>query len=68
MLVVEENIYSIEEYFELEKNSEIRHEFVHGTLIPMPAESKRANEIAFNCAFTLRQLLINKSQKIYNHE
>ena len=27
--------YTIEEYFELEKHAEIRHEFVNGKLIPL---------------------------------
>ena len=33
--------YSVEEYFELEKTSEIRHEFINGDIIAMPGDSKK---------------------------
>ncbi len=46
MVAIEEKIYTVEEYLELEKTSEIRHEFVYGKRIPMSGESKNANEIA----------------------
>jgi Uma2 family endonuclease len=56
-------IYSVEEYFELEKKAEIRHEFVNGKIIPMPGESKNANLIASNCN---RTLFISLDEKGYN--
>lgn len=46
MVLAEERLLTVEEYFELEKNSEIRHEFYFGKLIDMPGESKNANRIA----------------------
>ena len=45
--------YTADEYFELEKSSDIKHEFVNGQIIAMPGESKIANTIALNCAFYL---------------
>jgi Uma2 family endonuclease len=45
MIAILEKPLSVAEYFELEKNSEARHEFVNGNLITMPGETKRANRI-----------------------
>ena len=43
-----EKTYTVEEYLELEKNSETRHEFYYGKLIEMPGESRIANQISKN--------------------
>jgi Uma2 family endonuclease len=60
-----EKLYTLEEYFELEKTAQERHEFVNGELIFMPGESKIANEINFNCGVALRQALKGKGYKIH---
>ena len=60
-----EKLYTVDEYFELEKNSNIRHEFYYGKLIAMPGESKNANEIAQNCAFTFRTELRQRGFRIF---
>ncbi|MCU0443381.1 MAG: Uma2 family endonuclease [Microscillaceae bacterium] len=60
-----EKIYTVEEYFELEKTAQERHEFVNGELIFMPGESKIANEININCTVALRQALKGKGFNIY---
>lgn len=60
--------YTIEEYFELEKHSEIRHEFVNGKLIAMPGESIIANRIADNCGFSLRLHLNKKGYDTMRHD
>lgn len=65
MTLVAEKIYTIEEYFELEKNSEERHEFVHGNLILMPGESKIANKIVVNCTVALHNKLSSKGYDIF---
>lgn len=44
--VEQSKLYSVKEYFELEKNSPIRHEYYFGKLIAMPGESKNANRLA----------------------
>jgi Uma2 family endonuclease len=41
-----DKIYSVEEYFEIERHSDIRHEFHYGKLIAMPGESIKANRIS----------------------
>lgn len=63
-----EKKYTVEEYFELEKTSEIRHEFVNGVLIPMPGESKIANKIAGNIYFRLRMKLKMDVFEVFNHD
>ena len=61
------NIYTLEAYFELEKNAEIRHEFVDGQLFPMLGEAKTANEIATNFAVLTKPILRKKGFNIYLH-
>jgi Uma2 family endonuclease len=61
-------IYTVEEYFELEKTSKIKHEFVYGKLIPMPGEAREANEIATNIVVLMKPQLRKKGFKIYDHD
>lgn len=60
--------YTIEEYFELEKTTEIKHEFINGQLIAMPGESKIANKIAGKCYITLSLLLDNTNYDVFCHD
>jgi hypothetical protein len=57
MLTVAEKIYTVEEYFELERNSEVKHEFVEGQLIEMPGEKKVANKLSSRLLVKLLGLL-----------
>ena len=61
-------IYTVDEYLELEKMSEVKHEFVDGILIEMPGESKRANRVAGNIYMTLRLGVKGKPFEVYNHD
>jgi Uma2 family endonuclease len=63
-----EKTYTIEEYFELEKRSEERHEFVNGKLYKMPGESVNANMIADNCGYALRTILKPRGYIIIRHD
>jgi Uma2 family endonuclease len=65
MLTVAEKIYTVEEYFELERNSEVKHEFVEGQLIEMPGEKRIANRVAGSIYALLLQLLNHKVFEIY---
>lgn len=65
MLTVAEKIYTVEEYFELERNSEVKHEFVEGQLIEMPGEKRIANRVAGSIYALLLQLLNHKVYEIY---
>ncbi len=48
---------TVEEYIQLELQSERRHEFINGQLIEMPGEKDINNEIAlYICAWLLQQL------------
>jgi Uma2 family endonuclease len=57
VLEVAEKRYTVEEYFELEKHSEVRHEFYYGKLIEMLGEAKVANNIANNILEAWRKKL-----------
>lgn len=63
-----DKIYTVEEYFELEKHSDIRYEFVNGKLTPMPGESVIANIIAGNCDFQLRLSFRKKGYVVIRHD
>ena len=65
MLTVSEKIYTVTEYFELEKTSEVKHEFVEGHLIEMPGEKKIANRIAGSLYALLLQLLNQEIFDVY---
>jgi Uma2 family endonuclease len=68
MLQTAEKIYTVEEYLELEKTSEIRHEYVYGKLIPMAGESKLANRIAGNCYAFFLEALQEEVFEMYIHD
>lgn len=63
---IKEKLYTLEEYFELERHSEIRHEFVNGKLIPMPGDSRRNNKISINCVVALKLALKGSKCEIYD--
>ncbi|MBD2754198.1 Uma2 family endonuclease [Spirosoma validum] len=65
---IQKRIYTVEEYLELEKSSEVKHEFVDGIIIEMPGEPKKANKIAGNIYMTLRLGVKGKSFEVYNHD
>lgn len=65
---IEGQIYTVAEYFELEKHSEIRYEYHYGKLIAMPGESKQANRIAGNCEYAFRVHLKSKGYFTYRHD
>ena len=64
---IAEKKYTVEEYFELERNSTLRHEFVNGKLYKMPGESRIANRIATNCTLRLG-FLEDKGYDIIRHD
>ena len=65
MLTVAEKIYTVEEYIELERNSEVKHEFVEGQLIEMPGEKRIANRVAGSIYALLLQLLNHEVFEVY---
>ena len=62
-----EKKYTIEEYFELERSSDIRHEYIDGKLIPMSGESKIANKIAYLLGVFLFPIITKKALEVYSH-
>jgi Uma2 family endonuclease len=67
-IATQEKIYTVEEYFELERNSDIRYEYHYGKLTPMPGESRIANRIASNCEFLLQIALRGKGYDFVRHD
>jgi Uma2 family endonuclease len=65
MDLVAEKIYTVEEYFELERNSEVKHEFVEGQLIEMPGEKRIANKLSSRLLVKLLSLLNENVYDVY---
>ena len=63
-----EKIYTVEEYFELEKHSEVRHEYYYGKLIEMAGETKNANDIANNILELIRKPFKKKGYRVFTHD
>jgi Uma2 family endonuclease len=61
-------LYTVEEYIELEKNSEVRHEYYYGKLIEMPGEAKNANRIAMNIFRKWVDNLEKQGYEIFTHD
>ncbi len=62
---VGERLYTAEEYFELEKHSEERHEFYYGKLLPMSGESLDANKVGNNCQIFLANALEDNGYAVF---
>ena len=63
-----EKKYTVEEYFELERLSDVRHEFVNGKLYEMPGESKIANKISGNIYIELRSIFDETDLDVFDHD
>jgi Uma2 family endonuclease len=55
--MVAPKLLSVEEYLELEKTSEVRHEYVDGELIAMAGEKRRHNRLALRFVILLEDAL-----------
>jgi Uma2 family endonuclease len=61
---IQKNYISVEEYFEMEKHSEIRHEYYDGDVFAMAETSLNHNEIIQNIAGILRPIFRPKGCKV----
>lgn len=52
---IQRRFFSVEEYFEMEDSSEIRHEFYNGEVFAMAGGSLNHNRIIQNVSFSLRK-------------
>lgn len=68
MVFTDERLLTVDEYLELEKTSEIRHEFYFGRLIDMPGESKNANRIAKKVEGTFDAIIDHKIFETFRGE
>jgi Uma2 family endonuclease len=66
--LIEEKKYSVAEYFEMARHSELRYEFHYGKLIEMAGEAKKANDIALNIVEIIRKPFRKKGYKVYAHD
>lgn len=62
---VDDKIYTVDEYIQLDEASDIRHEFINGQLFDMSGNSDLHNEMVGNLYFLLRNLLAGSKSKLY---
>jgi Uma2 family endonuclease len=66
--LIEEKKYSVAEYFEMARHSELRYEFHYGKLIEMAGEAKKANKIALNIVRLVTNPFYEKGYEVYAHD
>ncbi|ABA23828.1 Protein of unknown function DUF820 [Trichormus variabilis ATCC 29413] len=59
------NLFTAEEYLELEKSSETRHEYLGGQIFAMSGDSKEHNTITLNIASRIRSHLRGTSCSVF---
>ncbi|PSN16387.1 hypothetical protein C7293_02975 [filamentous cyanobacterium CCT1] len=57
--------YSPEEYLDLEVASEVRHEYIHGEIVPMTGGTPNHNQILLNLAGALNFVLRQKPYQVF---
>ena len=57
--------YTVEEYLEMERHSEVRHEYLGGAIIAMAGESKHHNAITLNLASAIQNHLRGKPYNVF---
>ena len=65
MIITEQRYYSPTEYLELEVNSEERHEFIDGQIIPMTGGTPNHNQIAGNFYAALNFALKRQPYRVF---
>ncbi|ULP71152.1 Uma2 family endonuclease [Nodularia sphaerocarpa] len=65
MQLQEQRYYSPEEYLELEVNSEIRHEYIDGQIIPMTGGTPNHNQLAGNFYAFLNVALKGQPYRVF---
>ena len=63
-----ERTYTVQEYLDLEKKSEVKHEYHYGKLIPMAGEKRKANRIVGNLYLAWGNALLQRGYDIYSHD
>lgn len=66
ILSTEQQLYSIEEYIDLEKSAIERHEYINGVIRPMAGGSPRHNTIKVNLIIALGLALKNTSYRVFD--
>lgn len=65
MLLTDKHYYSTEEYLEFEINSDEKHEYIVGEIVPMTGATPNHNKIALNLAGSLNFILKNQSYQVF---
>ena len=65
---IEERKYTVAEYFDLARHSELRYEYHYGELIEMAGEARKANRIAINIVNMITKPFYKKGYEVYAHD
>lgn len=63
-----ENLYTPEDYLEMERKSEIRHEFIDGEIFEMAGAGKRHNQISANLIRLIGNQILDRDCNIYAND
>ncbi len=64
-MLTQEQVYSPTEYLELEKNAEVRNEFINGEILPIAGGTTKHNVITGNIYLTIRMVTKGKNIQTY---
>jgi Uma2 family endonuclease len=64
----QKQLYSVEEYLDLENSTNERHEYIHGSVIPMAGGSPRHNKIKVNFIIALGVALKDTSYQVFDSD
>lgn len=62
---IDDKVYTLEEFIQMDARGEVRHEFINGQLYEMSGASDLHNEICYNLTFLLKTYLAGKDYKVY---
>lgn len=61
-------LISSQEYLEIERKSEVRHEYIDGRMVEMTGASEKHNTITGNIVFVLKGHFRSHSGKVYQSD
>src|SRR5438552_2098271 len=64
-MALKRDFVSVEDYLAGEENTQIKHEYIGGSIFAMAGASTEHNQIALNIAFALRAHLKGKPRRVF---
>jgi Uma2 family endonuclease len=65
-IALSEKLYTVEEYIKFDEESDIRHEFHYGRLLPIAGTSNKHNRIKQNVVYALRNVFLERGCVVFD--